>query len=199
MEHPELYTFELNGVPFAAETTGFWIDEVLQGVDLPLSLLKSGENTLLLRTDYNCGQRGLEAVYISGFFGVENGSVITSLPETLVCGDWCEQRLPNYAGNLTYIAEIDLSSSAMLNIGEWRGAMLGVKVNDLLEKVLPWPPYQLELPAGRCRIEITVYGHRRNAFGPFYLDEPSPAWVGPLQFKTCQQNCKQLIPCGLLG
>ena len=47
-------------------------------------------------------------------------------------------------------------------------------------------------------LEITVYGHRRNAFGPFYLNESSPHWVGPLQFKTCQQKEKQLVPCGLM-
>ena len=198
MEHPELYSFELNGESFPAETDGYWIDEVLKGVKLPHSLLKSGENSLLLRTDYNCGQRGLEAVYISGFFGVENGKVITALPETLVCGDWCEQKLPNYAGNLTYIAEVDVPSPALLKIGEWRGAMLGVKVNDAPEKVLPWPPYQQILPAGKCRIEITVYGHRRNALGPFYLDEKWPVRTGPHQHKVYEHPERQLVPCGLL-
>lgn len=55
------------------------------------------------------------------------------------------------------------------------------------------------LKTGKNRIEITVYGHRRNAFGPFYLNEATPFWNGPLQFKTRQQPEKQLVPFGLLG
>ena len=48
-------------------------------------------------------------------------------------------------------------------------------------------------------ISITVYGHRRNSFGPFYMNEATPFWNGPLQFKTRQQDDKQLVPCGLLS
>lgn len=199
MEHPELFSFELNGISFPAETDGFWMEDILRGVKIPLNLLKNGKNILTLRTDYNCGQRGLETVYLSGNFGVKNNNVITTLPETLTCGDWCSQNLPNYAGNLTYITAIELSEPALLKIGEWRGSLLGVKINDNEETILPWPPYQIQLPAGKSHIEITVYGHRRNALGPFYLNEKWPIRTGPYQHKVYEHPERQLVPCGLLS
>ena len=76
--------------------------------------------------------------------------------------------------------------------------MLGVKVDDTEEKVLPWPPYSVKLPTGKHRLEITVYGHRRNALGPFYLNEKWPVRTGPYQHKVYEHPERQLVPCGLL-
>ena len=199
LEHPELYTFELNGIPLAAEKNGFWMEEVLQGIRIPVSMLKDGENVLKLFTSYNCGQRGLETIYLSGNFGVRNRDVITSLPETLFCGDVCEQLLPNFAGNITYRFTVNNPAPALFKIGKWRGALLGVKVNGNAEQLLPWPPYQLKLPVGKCMLEITVYGHRRNALGPFYLNEKWPVRTGPHQHKVYEHPERQLVPFGLLA
>ena len=94
------------------------------------------------------------------------------------------------------------SNPVWLKFDSWRGVALGISVNGSEEVMLGWEPYTADiakyLKAGKNTLEITVYGHRRNAFGPFYLNEASPHWVGPLQFKTCQQKEKQLVPCGLM-
>ena len=137
-------------------------------------------------------------MYIAGNFGVKGNNIITGLPETLTFGDWCTQNLPNYAGNVTVFTDVELPSPALLKFGEWRGTLLGVKVDDRAEILLPWPPYQAELPAGKHRLAITVYGHRRNALGPFYLNEKWPVRTGPYQHKVYEHPERQLVPFGLL-
>ena len=199
LEHPELYTFELNGRILPAEKCGFWMEEVLQGVRVSPEYLQKGQNILKLRCSYNCGQRGLESMYLAGSFGVRNDCIITALPETLTIGDWCNQNLPNYAGNLTYIFDLAPETDSIMDIPEWRGTMLGVKIDSAEEKLLLWPPYTIPVSAGKHRIELTVYGHRRNALGPFYLNEKWPVRTGPYQHKVYEHPERQLVPCGLLA
>lgn len=198
LEHPELYRFEFNGSPLPAQPDGFWMEDVLKGIKLPAAMFRTGANELKLHTSYNCGQRGLEAMYIAGYFGVREDRTITQLPETLTPGNWCEQLLPNYAGNVSCITEVELDSPALLKFGSWRGTLLGVKVGNGSETLLPWPPYQTLLPAGKHQITITVYGHRRNALGPFYLNEKWPVRTGPYQHKVYEHPERQLVPFGLL-
>jgi len=206
VEHPELWEFSLNGKKFAPSDDGYWVDPALRKSLLPAELLQQGENILLLSTLYHEYHPGLEAMFLLGDFGVADDR-LTELPDTLLLGDWCKQGFPYYADNMTYINNVDLPAlpdePVWLKLDNFRGVALGISVNGSEEIILPWPPYTVNiaryLKTGENRLEITVYGHRRNAFGPFYLDEPSPAWVGPLQFKTCLQNEKQLVPCGLFG
>ena len=198
LEHPELYRFELNGTALDAVPDGFWMEDVLKGIKLPAAMFRIGSNELKLYTSYNCGQRGLESMYIAGNFGVKGDNTVTTLPETLRFGDWCSQLLPNYAGNITCLTDVELPSPALLKFNGWRGTLLGVQVDDQAEILLPWPPYQAEIPAGKHRLAITVYGHRRNALGPFYLNEKWPVRTGPYQHKVYEHPERQLVPFGLL-
>jgi len=123
---------------------------------------------------------------------------VTELPRKLTTGDWCAQGLSYYAGNVTYSREVEIpGGGAVLEFADWSGVLLGVRIADGAETLLPWPPYRLELPAGKFRLYITVYGSRRNALGPFFVERQ--AWVGPDQFRMKRQNKRQLIPGGLLG
>ena len=87
---------------------------------------------------------------------------------------------------------------AYLNIDAWGGTLLGVKIDDRDEKILPWPPYEVWIPEGTHNLSITVYGNRRNAMGPFFCDTLRPAWTGPNQFKALDVDFRQLVPFGLL-
>ena len=198
LEHPELYRFELNGKALEAQADGFWMEDVLKGIKLPSSMFRSGKNELKLYSTYHCGQRGLEAMYISGFFGIKDRDTITALPEKISFGNWCEQLLPCYAGNITCHTEVETAMDAVLKFGEWRGSLLGVTIDDDAETLLPWPPFQVKIPAGRHRVSITVYGHRRNALGPFYLNEKWPVRTGPYQHKVYEHPERQLVPFGIL-
>lgn len=205
VERPDLWNIELNGNKLSFEDCGYWVDPALKKTVIPQNLLVNGENTIILSTTYHEYHSGLEALYILGDFGVENDR-ITTKPEKLALGDWGIQRFPYYADNMTYIREIEMpnvpSNPVWLKFDSWRGVAIGISVNGSEEVILGWEPYTADiakyLKVGKNTLEITVYGHRRNAFGPFYLNEASPHWVGPLQFKTCQQKEKQLVPCGLM-
>ncbi|MBE6372964.1 MAG: hypothetical protein E7055_12945 [Lentisphaerae bacterium] len=199
VEHPELYQFELNGKKLKAEVDGWWCDIIMQCIKVPAKLLKKGENLLVLRSKYHENLPGLESLFLLGEFGVSAGETVTALPQTLAVGDWCAQGLRHYAGNVTYSRELEIpAKGAQLEFGDWRGVLLGVRIDDGKESVLPWPPYRVMLPGGKHRIALTVYGSRRNAMGPFYCKTAWPSWTGPYQFKLSEVKNRQLVPCGLL-
>lgn len=205
VEHPELYRIKVNGVELNHAPVGWWMDIVLRCLPIPAGTLKKGKNTLTFTMDYHENLPGLEAVFLLGEFGVR-GEKLTSAPQTLSCGDWCEQGFPYYAGNLTYetvLADLPSEGRIFVHIPEWRGAALGVSVNGGAEIFLPWPPYQADVTDqlrrdGTDRVAIKVYGHRRNALGPFYIKEKWPDWTRPELFKRYDVTERQLVPCGLL-
>lgn len=206
VEHPELYSIKVNGVELNQSRTDWWVDIVLRCLPVPARLLKKGKNVITVASKYHENLPGLEAIFLLGEFGVRN-EVLISLPQTLSCGDWCEQGFPYYAGNLTYerkLGELPPSGRISVNVPEWCGVALGISVNGGDEIFLPWQPYKADITDqlrrdGSDRIEIKVYGHRRNAFGPFYLKEKWPQWTGPAQFKMYEVTERQLVPCGLIG
>ena len=175
-------------------------------LQLPAKLIKVGENRILLKCEYHEMLPGIEALFILGDFGVRDDAM-TALPETVGLGDWCKQGFPHYAGNFTYVRSLNVAAKPdgkplFIEFGEWRGALLGVSINGGALHLLPWAPFRLELGSelkdGDNEIAITVFGHRRNAHGPFYLEETWPIWNGPLQFKSYLQPVRRLVPCGLL-
>ncbi len=205
MERPDLYRFAVNGKSCMPPDVGFWCDLAIRKLELPSGVLRKGENVLSLSCDYHELLPGIESLFLLGNFGVEHDCIV-SRPASLDIGDWCAQGFSNYAGNLTYTFEYecsDASAPLYLTIPEWRGAALGVRINDTPRELIPWPPYTVSLSGklkkGCNRVEITVFGHRRNAFGPFYLDVKWPAWTGPAEFKRMDVPERQLVPCGLLS
>jgi len=205
IERPELYSVEINGVPLEKIDVGEWADPAVRKLKLPARMLKRGENRINLFCDYHEMLPGIEALFILGDFGVRDDA-ITALPETVSFGDWCEQGFPHYAGNFTYVRNVSVAKPdgrpLFIEFGEWRGALLGVSINGGELRLIPWAPFRLEIGSelhdGDNEIAITVFGHRRNAHGPFYLEETWPVWNGPLQFKSYLQPVRRLVPCGLL-
>lgn len=205
IERPDLYSFSLNGTAFDAKEEGFWCDLSMKKLRLPANLLKQGKNELGLSCRYHELLPGLETIYLLGAFGVTQKDAIIEKPVLLHAGDWCGQGFPNYAGNMTYRMEFrkpEGAERAVLEIPEWRGVSLGVSINGSSVTQIPWPPYTMDISGllkdGVNVLEITVYGHRRNSHGPFYLHEKWPVWTGPDEFKRYQETERQLVPCGLL-
>lgn len=205
LERPELYEIEVNGRPLEKTDAGFWCDICIRRLVMKPESLKIGKNTILLKSKYHPYLPGLESIFLLGNFGVR-GETILQMPETLSVGDWVEQGFSNYAGNMIYRTTVNLCKAegnrVALSIPDWRGVALAVSVNGSPRRMLAWPPYELDITReakdGRNIIEITVFGHRRNSHGPFYLNTKWPAWTGPWQFKQYEVSEKQLVPCGLL-
>ena len=205
IERPDLYTITLNGKKVKAEDKGFWMDPAIRRIPLPR--LKKGENALVLEGRYHEFLPGFEAIFLMGEFGVRDERVVCALPETLDIGDWVPQGLENFGGNATYAIPIGRRPAAkgrvVLRIPAWRGAALGIRVNGGAETLLPWPPYELDvtdaLRDSRNVVKVTVYGHRRNACGPFYLKDCKwPTWSGPGEMDRHDVRERGLVPCGLL-
>jgi len=177
----------------------------LRKMPLASGFLISGRNIIELTGIYSAEQSGVEAVYLLGNFGVKNNR-ITALPSLIDLGDWCKFGFPHYSGNLTYHFKLDSleKGRVFLSFPSWRGCLLGIKVNNGVEKYLAWPPERVEIGDelkrnGEDELSVTVYGHRKNVFGPFYLNDRRPVWTGNIQFKTCEVEEKQFVSVGLLS
>ena len=209
VEDPEFYRFELNGEALEAVPAGNWICRDLPTIKLPSSRLVCGRNILRLRCRYSPDMPGLESLFILGEFGVGERDEILPRPEYLDCRSIVEQNFPYYSGNLImrkkFAGSLLKGGKAIFNIAPdgWRGTLLGVKVNGGKEIILPWPPYTADITSyvtdGENTLEVIVYGHRRNSFGPFYRHEVSPAWVGANELESYfTDGVKNLVPFGLL-
>lgn len=197
VEMPSRWNFTLNGVPLSVTDCGQWCDSAIRKIRLPH--LREGENLLEMGAEYGADS-GLESLFLIGQFGVDENDTLVSLPATLQSGDWRQQGFPYYAGNMAYKTYFESSGeSMMLNISDWSGAALGISLDKSPEILLGWPPYQLRLFPGKGthELRIIVYGHRRNALGPFYA-EAHPYLITPRTFREQVSSRKRTVPCGLV-
>jgi hypothetical protein len=213
MERPEKFTVVLNGCELKHEEgEGWWIDNSFKRILASARILKKGRNELVLMTRY--GQKdNLEVMYFTGEFGFKwvDGTkpVITKLPATLKTGDWCEQGFPCYSGAITYSMDIDINSDSgkkvVLEVPEWKGALVKVHVNGRKAGNIAWKPYEIDITSfavkGGNKIEIEVVGTRRNLLGPLHLNVKYPNWTGPWQFKQQEDWTDEYVrfPYGLMG
>ncbi len=207
LERPEYYDIMINGTPLGKADCGFWVDVCLRRLAVPKSMLKEGDNSITLSCKYHELLPGLESLFLLGNFGVmADGRTLVATKERLETGDWTVQGYCNYAGNMLYrksfIHREEVSSRFYLEFPSWAGVALEIRLNGGQARRLPWPPYRLDVTAdlkdGVNVLEVKVVGHRRNAFGPFYLKTKTPDWVGPIELKTFDTEERQLVPCGLL-
>lgn len=202
IEEPHLYRIAVNGKPLEILDRGYWCDPAIRRIKLPAELLKTAENKLTLSCVYDPGNAGLESIFIAGNFLVENDCITSRLPQGGY-GSWCGNGMPYYTGNAVYRFVCNNpgnEKTCFISIPRWEGAALSVSVNGNGPVPLLWKPFAapITLQPGNNRIEIVVYGHRRNAFGPFYLNEVYPAWTGAAALVTKEKNTRNLVPCGLL-
>lgn len=213
MERPEKFSISLNGCELKHdEGEGWWIDNSFKKILVPSRILKKGGNELALSTRY--GQKdNLEALYFTGEFGFKwvggTKPVITKLPVSLEIGDWCEQGFPCYTGSMTYSIDLDINpvpgKRTVIEIPEWKGALVNVHVNGKKAGAIAWRPYEIDITdfvvKGKNTIGLEVVGTRRNLLGPLHLNVKYPNWTGPWQFKQQEDWTDEYVrfPYGLMG
>ncbi len=185
-ENAQDVTAVLNGQRVTSAPSGFFTDESIMTRALPA--LRAGENELLLSVPVS-PRMGLEWCYLLGDFGVRvEGTSRTLTPKVtaLGFGDYTAQGLPYYGGNVTYHVEADLAGASLLTVPQYRGGLLTVAVDGGAPRRLIYAPYQMELnlPAGRHRLDITCYGHRYNCFGAVHNCNDLTTWHGPGAWRT---------------
>jgi hypothetical protein len=215
IEKPELYSIYINNFKLSTDMkNGWWVDKSLETISFEPTILRKGENEILLETYYNENHPGFEIIYLLGDFGVklENKKpVIISLPENLKTGDWTGQGLPFYSGNLGYLLQIEKidfneKEKVFLRIPEFRGAGVRIFIDGKEVGILAWEPYEIDITdfikgKEKSNLIIEILGHRRNSHGPLHYFEKWPVWTGPGQFVSEGEQWTdeyQIVPCGLM-
>ena len=204
LEEAARYDILLNGRAVEFRDAGWWCDSSLRIVPLPANALRTGENILELHCEFCGAMSGFEAVYLLGDFGVFENE-LTAPVRILQPGDWGLQGYPYYSGNMTFCFEFEWhepsGTPAFLSIAEWSGSAIGFAVNGGEQQIAFLQPERLNfgkcLKPGRNRMEITVYGSRRNSFGPFGADPG--AMVDPADFSYPAPSERRLKPYGLMS
>jgi hypothetical protein len=183
IENAENVKVTLNGESVANDIVGWYTDKSIKKIALPK--INKGENVLEVCVPF--GERtGLEWAYILGDFGVEahgRSAVITEKRALIAFGDICYQGLPFYGGNITYRIPVTSNGGELvISSPRYKGSLQSVCVDGGEKKPLVFSPYITslgKLSAGEHIIELTLYGHRRNGFGPLHLADLKETWIGP--------------------
>jgi hypothetical protein len=215
IEKPELYSIYINNFKLSTDMkNGWWVDKSLETISFEPSILRKGENEILLETYYNENHPGFEIIYLLGDFGVkleDKKPVIISLPENLKTGDWTGQGLPFYSGNIGYLLQIEKidfneKERVFLRIPEFRGVGVRIFIDGKEVGILAWEPYEIDITEyikgkEKSNLIIEILGHRRNSHGPLHYFEKWPVWTGPGQFVSEGEQWTdeyQIVPCGLM-
>ena len=172
-----------NGADVAKEPCGKYVDISID--KLPLPPIVRGRN--VLEITYAFGEAtNVENVLILGDFGVTmhgRTATVTAKPQTVAFGDLTRQGFPFYGGNITYKCKAEaVGGKLTLRVSWYRGALVEVRVDGKKCGDVIYPPYILTVPDladGEHDVELTLYIHRYNTFGPLHLVDEHESWHGP--------------------
>ena len=200
IEDAEKLQIRWNGQNVDSTVIGWYVDKSIKTVALPP--LQIGEN--ILEADIPFGKRSnVEWAYLLGDFGVEAfGRYARIIParKELAFGDITKQGLPFYGGNITYHVPVETNGGCLsIRSSKYKGAMQAVCLNGGNEVPFIYPPYKANLgsvEAGKHIVDITLYGHRRNSFGPVHLADLNEKWIGPGAWRSDNERwCYDYMIC----
>lgn len=188
IEEAEKLKLKWNGKEIENTVTGWYADKAIKTVALPI--IEVGEN--VLEADIPFGKRtAVEWAYLLGDFGVEiNGrsTKIVAARKELSFGNITTQGLPFYTGNITYHIPVETRGGQVtVKSKRYRGALQTVSIDGGEEIPMIASPYELntgQINPGKHTVDITLYGHRRNGFGPLHLANPKDRDVGPFAWRS---------------
>jgi hypothetical protein len=106
----------------------------------------------------------------------------------LAFGNITEQGLPFYGGNITYHIPIETQGGNLqFRSSQYKGILQSVRLDDRDEKPAIYPPYTVgfsSVKEGKHILHVTLYGHRRNGFGPVHLANLKETWIGPQAWRA---------------
>lgn len=190
MERPEHAVITLNGEPVTTKADGWYVDEVIRKVPLPL--IKKGINELLVEIPF--GRKvNLEWSYILGEFGVEtyaDYAHIVEKPQSLRFGSIVNQGLPFYTGNVTYSMNVHAETGydhVVLEVPHFRSPIIEVFLDGESKGMIAYAPHKLSLGAvvqGEHKLDLVMYGNRFNGFGTLHNANDEFRWYGPDSYRT---------------
>ncbi|MDD5262716.1 MAG: hypothetical protein PHD76_12800 [Methylacidiphilales bacterium] len=195
----------LDGKPVPSQATGWWVDEAIQTVALPR--LDAGAHELVLSLPFN-RKTDLENIYLLGDFGVRvfgrHAELIAPVRQ-LAFGDWTQQGLPFYAGNVTYHCQIKkMSGPLRMQAPQFKNPLLTVALDNKPLGQVAFPPFEIDLGSltpGIHALDLTAYGNRYNSFAAVHNCDPFLEWKGPDSYRSEGINWSyeyQFKPMGIL-
>ena len=199
------FTYRLDGKTVAGIITGSYLDRVFKSVSL--GMVAKGKHTMTLSLPYKETSE-LEAIYLIGTFDVSTDRTIQKERKTIFLGDWTNQGLFHYPGNLIYKTSfrlVEVPEILMLDIGEFHGACAKVLMNGK-EFMIPWKAERKVMVSSACvvgenQISVEIFGSPRNMLGPFHLKE-KPMFCNPSCFMPDAKSFDEtyhVVPYGLYG
>lgn len=179
----------LDGVKVPSNVVGWWVDEDINTVELPE--ISTGSHVLELTYNYGI-LTNLERVYILGDFDISlRGRVAIIMPSSLdrlTFGDYTNQGLPFYAGNVLYRCGFESSGGpTVLELPSFHAPVVTVELDGSPAGNIALEPHLLdlgEISTGHHELKITSFGNRENAFGPIHLVDGRMDYIGPDAWRT---------------
>ena len=192
LEDADKAEITFNGNKVDNKIIGNFVDISIFKVQLP-EIVK-GENTLVITLPFGSSSN-LENVFVLGKFGVNlcgNMATITELPEKIGYGDLVHQGFPFYGGNVTYKIPVEVANNTLkVCTSDYRGAVISAKLDGEEVGKIVYPPYCVyakDIENGSHILELTLYMHRYNTFGPIHLVNEKESWHGPDAWRSSKAN-----------
>ena len=192
LEDADKAEITFNGNKVDNKIIGNFVDISIFKVQLP-EIVK-GENTLVITLPFGSSSN-LENVFVLGKFGVNlcgNMATITELPEKIGYGDLVHQGFPFYGGNVTYKIPVEVANNTLkVCASDYRGAVISAKLDGEEIGKIVYPPYCVyakDIENGSHILELTLYMHRYNTFGPIHLVNEKESWHGPDAWRSSKAN-----------
>ena len=177
----------------------------LRYLQIPPESLRTGENFITVKGIYDPAGDSFEAMYLTGFFGVDQQGAIMAEPSLLPLGDWTAMQYPHYSGSMVYTFEFTLPETVeklQIALPEAAAFAVSFRLNDIPETAPGWQPFRYcwtnGFKPGRNILQVRIYSTRRNLMGPFYCRQKT-ALVMPGNFRRADDTARELEPYGLLA
>lgn len=191
VERPALWRVLVNGQEIQPLAGKWWLDKTFAVFDMGEATVQ-GKNQLELIANPMRVHAEIEPVYILGDFNLkpadQGWAIVNS--DSLTLGSWKEQGLPLYGHEVAYRKKLKPDtdhSQYWIKLGDWKGTVAVVNVNDEQVGILSHPPYVQDISAyiqeGENTVEVVVVGSLKNTLGPFHND-PEPGLVSPWHFRN---------------
>ena len=192
LEDAALAKITLNGVPVTGGPDGFFVDRCIETVALPP--LQKGENVLEVVLPFGKASN-TETMFLLGDFGVDSAGRtgrLIPLPEKLAFGDLTRQGFPFYGGCVKYrFSALAHDGYLQIRASDYRGALIKVRVDGDVRGHIIYPPYALTvdgLTPGEHDVELELFLHRYNTFGPLHLVNEAARWHGPNAWRSADAD-----------
>ena len=192
LEDADKAKITFNGESVKNDILGNFVDIEIFRVKLPK--INKGVNTLEITIPFG-PRTNTENVFILGDFGVEckgRNAKIIEKPEKIMFGSLLNQGFPFYGGNVTYKFKAETATGDLyICASDYRGATMSAKIDGKDAGKIIYPPYIVSekgLSKGEHDVELKLFTHRYNTFGPLHLVNTRESWHGPGAWRSTGMN-----------